>query len=244
MSWAIVGRGRLGRSLAVLLPPTGRQVVTLGRGEAPPPGVDVVMLCVPDDQIAVAAASVPLGPVVLHCSGASGLEVLAPHVRAGSWHPLMTFPGPEVDLPDLVGTPVAIAGHPEAQAAARALALDLSMEPFEVPGDRRLYHAAAVMAGNFATLLVTEAADILAAAGVDRQRAVELLIPLARRSIENARFPIERALTGPIARGDSETLRAHRAALDEHGMEDTKAIYDTLAKRSYRRLARPTGTGG
>jgi predicted short-subunit dehydrogenase-like oxidoreductase (DUF2520 family) len=242
--WTIIGRGRLGRTLAQLLPGTGRELQTLGRGERLPPGSEVILLCVPDAEIAAVAASLEPGPVVLHCSGACDLDVLAPHVRAGSWHPLMTFPGPEVAIPPLQGTPVGLAGHPDALAVGRQLALDLGMEPFEVPGDRRLYHAAAVMAGNFATVLLAEAADVLAAAGVDREKAASLLIPLALRSVDNARFPLAQALTGPIARGDTATLSLHRAALLQQKMTDTLQLYDTFVKQAHRRLGRPTRTGG
>jgi predicted short-subunit dehydrogenase-like oxidoreductase (DUF2520 family) len=242
--WTIIGRGRLGRTLAQLLPGTGREVETVGRGERVDERSDVVLLCVPDGEIAGVAASLPVGPVVLHCSGACDVDVLAPHVRAGSWHPLMTFPGPEVAVPEMAGTPVGLAGHPEAVEVGRELARALGMEPFEVPGDRRLYHAAAVMAGNFATVLLAEAADVLAAAGVERERAASLLIPLALRSIHNGRFPLAQALTGPIARGDEATLSLHRAALQEHKMTDTLQLYDTFVKRAHRRLATPTGTGG
>lgn len=244
MDIAILGRGRLGRTLALLLPREGHRVSLLGRGEIPDRGRQVVLLCVPDEQIAEAARAIPQGPIVMHCSGATDLQPLSSHARAGSFHPLMSFPGPEVSIPDLAGVPVALAGSGEAIAAGRQIAASLGMTPFEVPGDRRLYHAAAVIAGNFATVLVSEAADVLAKAGVERDLAARLLIPLALRSIEGAAHPLSRSLTGPIARGDRQTLAAHRAALSEHGLSQTAAIYDMLVRLADLRLGRPAETGG
>lgn len=227
MRIAIVGRGRLGRSLAPLLAAAGHEVEARGRGEVISP-VDVVLLCVPDRAIGAAAASVPPGPVVLHCSGACDVDVLRPRRPAGSLHPLMTFPGPEVSVPDLRGVPAAVAGDPEAVVVAEALARDLGLAPFAVPGDRRLYHAAAVLAGNFATVLLGEAARALVAAGVDPAVAPGVLVPLAVRSIENARQGAARALTGPVARGDEATLASHRAALEDAGLSDVRELYDAL----------------
>jgi predicted short-subunit dehydrogenase-like oxidoreductase (DUF2520 family) len=155
----------------------------------------------------------------------------------------MTFPGPEVAVPDLHGVPAAVAGDPEAVAIAEGLARDLGMVPFAVPGDRRLYHAAAVLAGNFATVLVGEAARALVAAGVSPEVAAGALLPLAVRSIDNVRHGASRALTGPVARGDEATLAAHRAALEEAGLSEVRALYDALLVAA-RRTARGAGSGG
>ena len=78
----------------------------------------------------------------------------------------MTFPGPEIEVPELKGVAAAVDGDAEAREAAREIAGLLGMRAFEVPGDRRLYHAAAVIAGNYATVLLAEAASVLSAAGV------------------------------------------------------------------------------
>jgi predicted short-subunit dehydrogenase-like oxidoreductase (DUF2520 family) len=238
MRIAIVGRGRLGRSLAHLLGEAGHEVGTSGRGEAVA-DAEVVLLCVPDAELAGAASRVPPGPVVLHCSGAVEVDVLRPHRPAGSLHPLMTFPGPEVALPDLRGVPAAVAGDPEAVALAGRLAGDLGLVPFAVPGDRRLYHAAAVLAGNFATVLLGEAARVLVAAGVDPAVAPSVLVPLALRSVDNARHGASRALTGPVARGDERTLAAHRAALEEAGLSEVLVLYDALLVAARRHRAEP-----
>ncbi len=232
MQIGIVGPGRLGRSLARLLRETGAEVDLVGR-ERPPRGA-VVLLTVPDDRIEEAARALPPGPIVLHCSGTAPVDALAPHHPRGSFHPLMSFPGPH-QTPDLTGVPAALAGDPEALRAGEALARRLGMTPLRVPGDRRLYHAAAVFAGNFATVLLAEASALLAAAGIDPAEAPQLLAPLALRSIRNAAEVSPRAaLTGPVARGDHNTVEQHRQAMADAGLQDQLHLYDALCAATLR----------
>ncbi len=198
-----------------------------------PDGDGLIVLCVPDGRIHEVAANLRPGGVLLHCSGARDVEVLRPHRPAGSWHPLMTFPGPEVAIPDLDGVPAALAGDPEAVAAGAWLSATLGMRSFTIPGDRRLYHAAAVMAGNFATVLLGDAARVLAAAGVRESDAAAILVPLALQSLRNAaEVGPARALTGPVARGDQQTLDGHRAALTDAGLHDLLPMFDEMVKRA------------
>jgi predicted short-subunit dehydrogenase-like oxidoreductase (DUF2520 family) len=231
----IVGPGRLGRSVATLLERRQVPVQLVGRHDRIPPAA-ITYLTVPDREIGEAAARVPKGGVVLHASGASDVEVLRPHEKAGSLHPLMTFPGPEIALPSGV-IPAAIAGDPEAVTAARKLAELIGFVPFEVQGDRALYHAAAVTAGNFATVLLHQACTMLAAAGVPLADAPGLLAPLALNSIHNAAlFGAAATLTGPVARGDEISIQGHQAALSAFP-EHTRAVYGALltAARSLHR---------
>lgn len=232
MDIGIVGRGRLGRSLAVLFERAGATVDLVGRERAPT--APVVLLAVPDRAIRQAAAALPEGPVVLHCSGTTGLDPVSSHPDHGSLHPLMTFPGPHA-LPNLEGVTGAIAGTDRALAEARRLALLLGMRPLEVPGDRRLYHAAAVLSGNFATVLLAEASRALQAAGVPEAVAPSVLAPLVLQSIRNAaeQGPRE-ALTGPAARRDEKTLQGHRRALIEAGLDDVVPLYDLLTTTAQR----------
>ncbi len=241
-SIAIVGPGRLGRSLEALLAERSFPVPLVGRGEVVPL-VDVVVLAVPDRALAAAAAALPRGPIVLHCSGAATVDILAPHRPRGSWHPLMTFPGSEVALPDLDGVPAAVAGDPEAVAVAVALTRALGMAPLHVTGDRRLYHASAVLAGNLATVLLAEAARALEAAGVEATEARRALFPLAQQSLRNAIEDPARALTGPVVRGDLSTLDGHRDALRTAGLVDLIELVDLLQTRGSRLIA-PTPEGG
>lgn len=235
MQITIVGRGRLGRTLAVLLPAAGHAITLVGRHPEVASDCEVVLLCVPDSAVASVARSIGEGPVVLHCSGALDLDVLGPHPKRGSLHPLMTFPGPEVAIPNLSGVPAAISGGGEARETAERLARDLGMDPFGVPGDRRLYHAAAVLAGNYTLALMTEATAWLRAAGVPDPVAAHVLLPLAHRAIENSPLGLH-ALTGPIARGDLETCATHLTALSEHNLETGEELYRDLLKFTLARL--------
>jgi predicted short-subunit dehydrogenase-like oxidoreductase (DUF2520 family) len=220
---AIVGRGRVGTALAAALSRAGALVDgPLGRG-AGADGADAVLLCVPDAEIAAAAAAISPGPVVGHCSGATGLDVLAPH-PAFSLHPLMTFtPG---RAPRLSGAGAAIAGSSaETLAVGRALAATLGLAPIEVAAeDRAAYHAAASIASNFLVTLEAAAEQLAATAGVERA----MLLPLVRETVENwGRLGPERALTGPVVRGDEETVRRQRSAVAERAPE-LLALFDGL----------------
>jgi predicted short-subunit dehydrogenase-like oxidoreductase (DUF2520 family) len=210
---AIVGGGRMGRALAGALGATG----PFGRGHDGA-GADVVLLCVPDGEIASAAAAVASGPLVGHCSGATGLGVLAPHEGFGM-HPLMTVTHRGGDFR---GAGAAIAGTtPRALAFARELADRLGMRPFEIAEeDRAAYHAGAAMASGFLIALETAAQRV---AGVDR----ELLLPLVRASVETWAAEGPAALTGPIARGDEATIARHREAIAERA-PDLLELYDVL----------------
>lgn len=224
----IIGPGRLGRSLAVLLERANTPVQLIGRGgDLPDHGR--VLLTVPDQAIAEVARRLPIGPTVLHTSGATGLAPVAHHAAYGSLHPLMSFPGPEISLPDLHDVPAAIAGDARGRAVAHGLARSLGMRAFEVPGDRRLYHAAAVLAGNGATVLLGHASRALVAAGVPSSEAVEILLPLVQRSILNASPHPAAALTGPIARGERAIVEDHLRALDEAALHDVARIHRAIA---------------
>jgi predicted short-subunit dehydrogenase-like oxidoreductase (DUF2520 family) len=235
----IVGRGRLGRSLEVLWTARGHHVRCLGRGETAT--AELIVLAVPDREIAPVAASLR-GGVVLHTSGSVDLAPLAHLDEHGSLHPLMTFPGPEVAIPDLVGAPAAVDGTPRARELATRLAIELGMRPVHVPGDRRLYHAAAVISGNFATTLLALAARALEAAGVSADEAPAMLAPLALQSLRNAAVDPVRALTGPVVRGDLPVLQGHREALAAAGLHDVLAVYEPLVAATAA-MARARGPG-
>jgi predicted short-subunit dehydrogenase-like oxidoreductase (DUF2520 family) len=219
---AIVGRGRLGTALATALERTGHEVSgPLGR-RADGAGADAVLLCVPDAEIARAAAHIAPGPLVGHCSGATGLGELTPH-EAFSLHPLMTV---TADGADFAGAGAAIAGStPRALDCAREIAQALGMRPVEIAdADRAAYHAAASIASNFLITLEAAAERVAGAAGVERAQ----LLPLVRATVENwARLGPERALTGPVARGDEATVERQRAAVVEVAA-DLLPLFDAL----------------
>jgi len=229
----VVGRGRVGGSLAKSAELAGLAVRVAGRDE-PVDGAAAVLLCVPDDAIAdvctrIAGSSASL---VGHVSGASTLDALAAAGERGastfSLHPLQTFADGETAVG---GTPAAIAGSDEAGLSyARSLAEALGMRPFEVPEESRAaYHAAAAMASNLLVALEESAAELVEKLGIEDAR--ELLAPLVLRTASNWAERGPAALTGPIARGDHATVEHHRAALTETAPE-LLPLYDALAVRA------------
>ncbi len=221
---AIVGAGRLGTALAAALRATGLEIEgPLGRG-ADPRGVDAILLCVPDGEIAAAAAAVSPGVPVGHCSGATGLDALAGH-EAFNLHPLMSVPA--TGAPVFAGAGAAVAGStPRALSVARELAARLGMQPATVADeDRAAYHAAASIASNFLVTLEGAAERLAGTAGVDRT----LLAPLVRATVENwARLGAADALTGPIERGDEATVARQRAAVGQRA-PDLLPLFDAMA---------------
>ncbi len=224
---AVVGAGRLGTALAAALRAAGVDVEgPLGRGEMPRPA-EAVIVCVPDAEIGAAAAAVAgSAPLVGHTSGATPLAAMEPALLAGAelfgFHPLQSFA--EVTAPDqdpraaFQGAGAAVAGtSPAALAFAGRLARRLGMTPFEIDDEgRAAYHAAASVASNFLVTLQAAAESIAAGAGLEPHEARALLVPLLRRTVENlAEHGPERALTGPIARGDQATVEAQRAAVED-----------------------------
>jgi predicted short-subunit dehydrogenase-like oxidoreductase (DUF2520 family) len=208
----VIGSGRVGSAVAARLRERG---VAVG-----PDDPDVVLLCVPDAAIADTARGLTPGPVVAHVSGATPLASLEPHERRLSVHPLQTFTrarGPE----QLDGAWAAVTAETdEVRAIGFELAKTLGLRPFELDDSARtLYHAGAVFASNYIVTLQRAAALLFESAGAPP----EALEPLMRRTIENG-FE----LTGPIARGDWETVTAHRGAIEAERPE-LEHLYDTLA---------------
>lgn len=225
MQLTIIGRGRLGRTLFQLLGARGASVRLVGRQAHLPPETDLVLLTVPDSAISEVVNAIPVGPIVVHTSGVQSLDVLQPHVRVGSFHPLMTFPGPEIAVPDLSRAYVAIDGDAAVRAMLTELAAMLGLNPVHVPGDRRLYHAAAVLAGNLSTVLLALSGQLLAEAGVEPRTAREMLAPLAFDSLRNAIADPSRALTGPLVRQDHQTMAMHHAALEHIDADAARELY-------------------
>jgi predicted short-subunit dehydrogenase-like oxidoreductase (DUF2520 family) len=225
---AVIGRGRLGTALAAALAGAGHAVEGPHGREATGEGADVVILAVPDGQIAAAAAHVAPGRLVGHCSGATTLDPLHPH-EAFSLHPLMTV---TAEGAGFEGAAAAVAGTTErARCTAADLAESLGMTPVEVADEHRAaYHAAASVASNFLVTLQAAAERLAETAGVDREH----LVPLVRASVENwAALGPERALTGPVARGDHETVARQRAEVAERA-PDLLPLFDELVAATQR----------
>src|ERR671935_1355130 len=212
----VIGSGRVGSAVTARLKE---------RGLALREDAELVLLCVPDSAIADVARSVASGPWVAHVSGATPLAALDPHTKRFSVHPLQTFTrarGPE----QLDGAYAAVTTESE-EARQRGfwLAQTLGLQPFELADEARpLYHAGAAIAANYLVTLHRVATELFRAAGAPP----EGLVPLMRRTIDNG-FE----LTGPIERGDWETVQAHRRAIRDAAPE-LERVYDVLAEATGR----------
>ncbi|CAN5527096.1 hypothetical protein BH11ACT8_BH11ACT8_17190 [soil metagenome] len=234
----VIGAGRVGAVLAARLRAAGHEIVAAaGESDASRrriadllPGVpggkpsavardcDLLLLTVPDDmlgnvvKVLADSGSLREGQYVVHTSGRHGLAILAPAIalgaRAIALHPAMTFSGTAVDLDRLTGCVFGLTAEPEERDTAAALVSDLGGRCMWVPESRRaLYHAGLAHGANHLVTLVTEAMELLAAAGADDPAAT--LRPLLTAALDNALEHGDAALTGPIVRGDVNTVRAH-----------------------------------
>lgn len=237
MKLGVVGQGRVGTALAAALRQAGYEVDgPAGRGEVP--AGEAILLCVPDSEIARAAETVAgSARLVGHTSGATPLGALRPAARGGAhvfgFHPLQTFTR-EGDPPELDGVGCAIAGStPEALAFAREVAERLGMVPFDLPDHKRAaYHAAASVASNFLVTLQAMAEEVARDAGLEPTQARQLLAPLVRRTVENwVELGPAAALTGPVARGDEQTVSAQRRAISAASPQ-LLPLFDALVERT------------
>jgi predicted short-subunit dehydrogenase-like oxidoreductase (DUF2520 family) len=185
----------------------------------------LVLLCVPDRSIAEVAGDIPMGPWIAHVSGATPLGALDPHVRRFSLHPLQSFSKAR-GAEQLDGVWGAVtAESDEARSIARRLAETLGLRPFDLADDARgAYHAGAAMASNYLVTLRAAAGSLLEAAGVPP----EALDPLIRGVVDGG-FE----LTGPIARGDWETVERHLAVIRSERPE-LEELYLVLAEATAR----------
>jgi predicted short-subunit dehydrogenase-like oxidoreductase (DUF2520 family) len=211
-SVTIIGSGRAGTAIEARLRERGVAISNDG---------DLRLLCVPDRAIAEVARGIAPGPWVAHVSGATPLAALEPHARRFSVHPLQTLvlgQGPE----QLDGAWGAItAESEEARRHALWLTETLGLRPFALADDKRgLYHAGAVVASSFLVTLYRAAALLLEEADVPP----EALVPLMQRTIANG-FE----LTGPLTRGDSETIERHLEAIRAHAPE-LEGLYRVLTE--------------
>lgn len=248
----IIGAGKVGAVLGAALRGAGHAVVgvsavseaSLERAELLLPGVPVlavediverselVLLAVPDDALAdlvtglAATGAWQAGQLVAHTSGRFGTGVLAPVKAAGgiplALHPAMTFTGMSLDLARLSDCCFGVTADPAMLPIAQALVVEMGAEPVVIAeADRVLYHASLAHSANHMVTLVAQAAQILADIGVESTSQV--LGPLLRAALENALTSGESALTGPVARGDAGTVRAHAAALREYTLDTSSS---------------------
>jgi len=257
----VIGAGRVGAVLAAVLRSRGHDIVSVaGESDASLrraadllPGVpvakptavarscDVLLLTVPDDMLEnvvtqlSASGAIRPGQYVVHTSGSHGLRVLRPAARVGAhpvaMHPAMTFTGTARDLDRLRECVFGVTTRPDDRDWAQALVTELGADVMWVPEEQRsLYHAGLAHGANHLVTLVAQAMELLGAAG-----PAAILRPLLGAALDNALADGDAALTGPIVRGDVNTVRAHLAEIGATA-PDTLPSYVALAQATLDRV--------
>jgi predicted short-subunit dehydrogenase-like oxidoreductase (DUF2520 family) len=262
----IVGGGRVGSVLGGALQRAGHQIAAVSavsaasrrlvRRHLPDVPVrevddvvsaaDLVLLAVPDDELPAVVEGLAetgrwrSGQLVAHVSGAHGIAVLEPVVRAGglplALHPVMTFTGRPEDADRIAGVSYGITAPEPLRPVAEALVVEMGGEPVWIPEQMRaLYHAALAMGANHLITLVAESAALLRQAGVENPTL--MLGPLLGAALDNALRSGDAALTGPVSRGDAGTVRGHLQTLRSHAPESVPAYVEMARLTADRALA-------
>lgn len=260
----VVGAGRVGAVLASALRASGYTVVAAaGESDASRnridellPGVavdkpsavaklcDLLLLTVPDDmlgnvvRVLTDSGAIREGQYVVHTSGRHGLQVLAPAAKVGArviaLHPAMTFTGTSLDLERLPGCVFGVTAGPTERDLTQTLVDALGGLAMWVPEDKRtLYHAGLAHGANHLVTLVSQAMELLSAAGADDPAAT--LRPLLEAALANSLDHGDAALTGPIVRGDANTVHAHLAEIAANAPH-TLPSYVAMAKATLDRV--------
>ena len=203
----------------------------------------IVWICVPDGEIARTAGALAnkiewKGKVALHSSGALASDGLNTLRRRGaavaSVHPLMTFV--RGSQPSLAAVPFAIEGDAGAVRMARRIVRDVGGRAYSIrKKDKAAYHAWGAFASPLFTALLATAEQVAAAAGVTREEARRRMIPILLQTLANyAAFGAAGAFSGPVVRGDVDTVKRHLRVL--RGMPTAREVYSTLARAALRYL--------
>ncbi len=208
---------------------------------------DIVFITTPDGAIKnvceeIARRGMKRGAIVVHMSGAHSLDLLDAAKAAGAYravvHPLQSVPSMEQGVRNLPGSYFRIEADPEALPAAKDLVKALGGIELALPKwtpDRHsalLYHAGAVVVSNYFVALVDFGLKFYETLGADRQTALEAVLPLIRGTLANIEtLGVPAALTGPIVRGDVETVRGHVEAMRERAPE-LLDLYSALARHT------------
>ncbi|MFH1381581.1 MAG: DUF2520 domain-containing protein [Chloroflexota bacterium] len=260
MKIGFIGSGTVGSALALRLSQQGYAVVAVSSkghtsaeklaasitgcravrdNQVVADAADLVFITTPDDVIPTVAASVKwhAGQSVVHCSGADSTETIAAArqfgARVGAFHPLQTFAGVKQAIENIPGSTFAIEAEEPLLATLKEMATALEGSWIELnESDKVLYHASAVIACNYLITLVKLATDLWQTFDVPREKAVHAMLPLLQGTLHNLdTVGIPQCLTGPVARGDTGTIRKHLKALE-------KSAPEVLA--TYRELGRQT----
>jgi len=185
-------------------------------------GADLIFITTPDDVIAKIASEVRWrsGQGVVHCSGAHSVDILEAArqfgANVGSFHPLQTFATVNQAIENLPGSTFALEAEEPLLSQLKELASLLNGRWVELkPGEKVLYHTAAIFVSNYPVTLVKLALDLWQAFGVPAKEATQALLPLLRGTVNNIEnIGLPNCLTGPISRGDLGTIRRHLATLE------------------------------
>lgn len=260
----IIGAGRVGAVLGLALQRAGHSITavhavsdaSVTRAETLLPGVPIleipdilrrseaVIFAVPDDALEplvdglAAAVHIQTGHLLVHTSGRYGTQVLDSVREYGAIpvaiHPAMTFSGLSLDADRLQNTAFGITADPVVAPIAEALVVEMGGIPVTVPEHARpAYHTALAHASNHLVTLTAQAQAMLEAAGIDH--APKLLGNLMNASLDNALTNGDKALTGPVSRGDTGTVTKHLASLAELDDPDLYETYRSMALATARR---------
>jgi predicted short-subunit dehydrogenase-like oxidoreductase (DUF2520 family) len=255
-----VGAGTVGTALAVLLNSKGYPVVAVSsrslssaenlakmvsgcrafnNKQDAADAAELIFITTPDDAIATVASQIKwhAGQSVIHCSGAASTDILEPARKAGAgvgtFHPLQTLASVKQAIENIPGSFFGIEAEGQLLSTLKEMAAALNGHSIELKAtDKVVYHAAAVIACNYLVTLVKLATDLWQTFSVPPQQAKQALLPLLRGTLHNIdTVGIPQCLTGPIARGDTGTIKQHLDALQ-------KAAPSVLS--TYKELGRQT----
>ena len=239
-----IGAGTVGTALAIRLSERGYPVVAVSSrsqasadklaqaingcravesSQAVADSAELVFITTPDGAIPTVVSTVKwhLGQSVVHCSGADSVNSLEPAGKqgasVGAIHPLQTFASVEQAINNIAGSTFALEAQEPLLSILKDIATVLDGTFIELTADDKvLYHAAAVIACNYLVTLVKLATDLWQTFNVPPERATQALLPLLRGTIANIeRVGIPQCLTGPIARGDTGTIKKHIDAMEK-----------------------------
>jgi len=184
---------------------------------------ELIFITTPDDTIASVAAETQWhrGQSVVHCSGALSVDILEPAkklgARVGAFHPLQTFANVKQAIENMPGSTFAVEAEEPLLSTLKDMAIALDGHWIELKAnDKVAYHAAAVIAGNYLVTIAKLATDLWQSFNIPQSQATQALLPLIRGTIHNIdTVGIPQCLTGPIARGDIETIKKHLNALQK-----------------------------
>lgn len=250
----IVGAGRLGKTIAKLiniydagsiqavcnksLESTRDAITFIGSGNAYSdikelPHADITFITTPDDHIHEVAEALALNQnyesdaIFIHCSGSLTSSVLAPLSNVASCHPMRSFARPDLSVAEFKGTYCAIEGTTKAATKASELFRAIGGQTYEICADKKsLYHAAGVISSNYLVTLAHTASQCLSEAGVDDEIGMRIITNLMAGTVKNMQNTLspQASLTGPIARGDTETVTKHIQCMDG----EMKTLYKML----------------